>query len=765
MKPAAQHSAVRTLSPIAAAVCIALAGGPAAAQTAQDKVAPGVEEVVVTATKRGETLLEDTPLSVASLGGASLSEQGAMAFNDYMRQVPSLSVGDNGPGDKRIVMRGVSATGDGTVGLYFDEVVITGQSLGDDGGKQPDIKLFDMDRIEVLRGPQGTTFGSSSLSGTIRWLPKAPDYTEFSAGVGARIQTLSESDDTGYQYDAMVNIPLSDQLAVRVSGLRAVVPGFIDSRFGKDIDQEDTTAVRAMLGWKITDSLELSLLAMKQDMHLDGRSSFSTADLDLPNSPTLNGGPLPSKYYTSDHARSTRDDEIEMYSGKLVYNKDWGTITASSSLFERYAGYVRDASAAAEVLSGGTLHADSTGISLIGGRDGWPKNWIRSSELRYSSDWDSPVQILVGAYNQNEERRDGSFWATVDPVTGRPGADRTVFLSRTSFVQLDQVALFGEVTWNINDRLAATAGLRWFDYDTKQDASRLVDFQSRPGPGPGAQFKFGESGTTSRFNVSYDLSDDVLAYVQVAEGFRAGGPNDQTAASIANVVIPAGFGSDSITNYELGLKTQWLDRRLTLNGAIYQIDWSDIQVSQFANSTNGLRFTYRGNGGKAKVQGVELELAARPTQALQFGLGFAYTDSKLEEDLPIPEQGRKGDQLPYVPELTGSVNARYSWPMFQSWEGFVGGDWSYVDDTANRLRPSDRYYRKLEAYDILNLRIGLQGGDGWQTVLSVENALDNDSIISYPFDFQTAAAINGNIPDRLGRVWPRSISLSLRKNF
>jgi outer membrane receptor protein involved in Fe transport len=202
-----------------------------------------------------------------------------------------------------------------------------------------------------------------------------------------------------------------------------------------------------------------------------------------------------------------------------------------------------------------------------------------------------------------------------------------------------------------------------------------------------------------------------------------------------------------------------------LNGAIYQIDWSDIQVSQFANSTNGLRFTYRGNGGKAKVQGVELELAARPTQALQFGLGFAYTDSKLEEDLPIPEQGRKGDKLPYVPELTGNVNARYSWPMFQNWEGFVGGDWSYVDDTANRLRPTDRYYRKLEAYDILNLRIGLQGGDGWQTVLSVENALDNDSIISYPFDFQTAAAINGNIPDRLGRVWPRSVSLSLRKNF
>ncbi len=760
MKTPAVPSMTRTLSPLAAAVLTMLAAGTANAQ-----VGAGLEEVVVTATKRGATLLEDTPLSVQSLGGRSLAETGSLDFDDYMRQVPSLAVGDNGPGDKRIVMRGVSATGDGTVGLYFDEVVITGESLGDDGGKQPDIKLFDMDRIEVLRGPQGTTFGSSSLSGTIRWLPRAPDYTKFSADVGARIQTLEESDDTGYQYDAMVNIPLSDQVAVRVSGLRAVIPGYIDGRFGEDLDQEDTTAVRAMLGWRITDSLELSLLAMKQDMHLDGRTSFSTADLDLPNSPTLNGGPLPSTYYTSDHARSSRDDEIEMYSAKLVFSQDWGTITGASSLFERYSGYVRDASAAAEVLSAGRLSADSTGISLIGGRDGWPKAWIRSSELRYASDWDGPVQILIGAYNQNEDRRGGSYWATVDPNTGRPTANPTVFLSRTTFTQLDQIAFFGEVTWNVTDRLVATAGLRWFDFDVIQDASRLVDFQSVPGPGPGPTFKFGESGTTGRLNVSYDVTDDLLAYVQVAEGFRAGGPNDQTAASIANVQIPAGFGSDSIINYELGLKASMLDRRLTMSGAIYQIDWSDIQVSQFANSASGLRFTYRGNGGEAKVQGVELELTAHPSQSLQFGLGLAYTDSKLEEDLPIPTQGLKGDPLTYVPKKTGSVNARYAWPMFQDWEGFVGGDWSYTDDSANRLRPTDRYYRKLEAYDILNLRLGLQGGDGWMTVLSVDNALDADEIVSYPFDFQTAAAINGNIPDRLGRVWPRSISLSLRKSF
>jgi outer membrane receptor protein involved in Fe transport len=756
MKTTAEPSAARNLIPIAAAALMVLAAGPAAAQ---------LEEVVVTATKRGATNIEDTALSVQSLGSKNLIETGALDFQDYMRQVPSLSIGDNGPGDKRIVMRGVSATGDGTVGLYFDEVVMTGGSLGDDGGKQPDIKLFDMDRIEVLRGPQGTTFGSSSLSGTIRWLPKAPEYQKFSADVGLRLQSLKESDDTGYQYDAMVNIPLGDRVALRLSGLRTVVPGYIDSRFGKDYDTEDTTAFRAMLGWQISDDLELSLLAMHQDMHLDGRTSFSTADLDLPNSPTMNGEPLPSKYYTSDRARSTRDDKIDMYSGKLVYTKDWGTITATSSLFDRYSGYARDAGAASEVLSGGRLHADSTGISLIGGTDDFPESWIRSSELRYSSNWKGPVQVLVGAYYQNEDRKDGSYWASVDPNTGLPGANPTVFLSRTSFTQLDQKALFGEVTWNVTDKLSATYGLRWFDYDVTQDASRIVDFQSVPGPGAGPTFKFGESGTTSRYNVSYKLIDGLLAYVQVAEGFRAGGPNDQTAASIANVTIPAGFGSDSITNYELGVKGSFFSRRLTANASIYQIDWSDIQVSQFANSTNGLRFTYRGNGGKAKVKGFELEVAAYPTDALQLGLGLSYNDSKLEESLPIPTQGLAGDRLPYVPQWTGSVNARYSWPMFQSWEGFVGGDWAYTGDTANRLRPNDRYYRKLEAYDVLNLRVGVQGGDGWMTVFSVDNALDSDEIITYPFDFQTTAAINGNIPDRLGRVRPRSISVSLRKSF
>ncbi|MEP7244665.1 MAG: TonB-dependent receptor plug domain-containing protein, partial [Gammaproteobacteria bacterium] len=440
MKTASESLAAKLPSPVAAAVCLILAAGTASAQ--------GIEEVTVTATKRGATLLEDTPLSVQAIGGKSLAEAGALDFDDYMRQVPSLSMGDNGPGDKRIVMRGVSATGDGTVGLYFDEIVVTGSSLGDDGGKQPDIKLFDMDRIEVLRGPQGTTFGSSSLSGTIRWLPKAPDYTKSAAEVGVRVQSLKESNDIGHQFDAMLNIPLSDRLALRISGLRAVVPGYIDSRFGNDFDKEDTTAVRVMLGWKISDSLELSLLAMSQDMHLDGRTSFSTAELTLLNSPTLRGGPLPSRYYTSDHARSSRDDNIDMYSAKLVFNKDWGTITAASSLFDRYSGYVRDASAAAEVLSAGRLHADSTGISLIGGTDNFPKTWIRSNELRFSSNWSGPLQVLVGGFNQNEDRNDGSFWDAADPTTGLP-AENPVFLSRTSVTQLDQKAFFGEVTWKV----------------------------------------------------------------------------------------------------------------------------------------------------------------------------------------------------------------------------------------------------------------------------------------------------------------------------
>jgi outer membrane receptor protein involved in Fe transport len=730
-----------------------LATSPVAAQN--------VEEVVVTATKRGATLLEDTPLSVQSIGGKNLAETGAVDFDDFMREVPSLSISDNGPGDKRIVMRGVSATGAGTVGLYFDEIVMTGSALGDDGGRQPDIKLFDMDRIEVLRGPQGTTFGSSSLSGTIRWLPRAPEYGKFSGEVGARATALKESDTTGYQYDGAINVPLGDRVAVRLAGLHVTIPGYIDGRFGRDLDEEDTDAVRAMLGWRITDALEFSFLTMYQKTELAGRTSFSTANLDLPGSPTLNGQSLPSRYYTSDQTRPSRDEDIAMYSGKLVFSKDWGTITATSSLFDRDSGFARDASAAAEILSVGRLRADANGISLLQN----PQHFrIRSSELRFSSDWSGPLQILVGAYNHNEDRKGGSRWASVDPATGVQGSDSVVFLHRLEATHVDEQALFGEVTWNVTDRLSATAGVRWFDFEVTQDASRVVDFLSIPGPGPGPTFEAGESGTTTRFNVAYDLTEDLLAYVQVAEGFRAGGPNDQTAASIANVQIPPGFGSDSITNYELGLKASLFERRLTASGSIYRIDWSDIQVSQFANSATGLRFTYRGNGGEAKVEGAEFEMTAHPTDALQFGLGVSYNDSRLTQDLPIPTQGLAGDPLPYVPEWTGSVNARYARPILEGWEAFIGGDWSYTDETANRLRSTDRYYRKLEAYDILNLRAGIQG-NGWTTVLSFDNVLDSDNIITYPFDFQTGATISGNIPDRLGRPWPRSISLSVRKSF
>jgi outer membrane receptor protein involved in Fe transport len=358
----------------------------------------------------------------------------------------------------------------------------------------------------------------------------------------------------------MVNIPLTDQLALRVSGLRSVVPGYIDSRFGKDYDQEDTTAVRAMLGWKITDSLELSLLAMRQD-HASRRphqlQPGGSGPAEQPDT-----GWRPAAYQVL-HQRSrplhSATNESDMYSGKLVYGKDWGTITASASYLRAVMPVTdRDASAAAEVLSGGALHADSTGISLIGGRGtAGPRSWIRSYELRYSSDWDGPVQILVGAFNQNEERRDGSYWQTVDHTTGLPGPNETVFCSRTSLVQLDQVALFGrgdlEHQRPAPQRPPACAGSTT---TTIQDASRLVDFQSRPGPGPGQTFKFGESGTTGRFNVSYDINDDVLTYLQIAEGFRAGGPNDQTAASIANVTIPAGFGLGTPSSI-----TSWVSRR------------------------------------------------------------------------------------------------------------------------------------------------------------------------------------------------------------
>lgn len=731
---------------------------------AQESSSPSaVEEIVVTASKRGSQLIQDVPITVQAISGDRLDETGALDFNDYFRLVPGLSVNDQGPGHKTYIIRGISSAGAGTVGLYFDETIVTGEFLSSEGGRQPDIRMFDMDRIEVLKGPQGTTFGSSSLSGTIRWIPNSPDLSQFDADVGGTLNSTRDADSPSWTVNAMVNVPLvTDRFALRLAATAINKEGYIDTRFAEDVNNDQSEAIRAMLALQATDNLLLSLTAMLQNSETDGRSGHMDLLLDLPASPSLNGGPAPSDHWNNALSVEPFDDDIDLYNLKGEYTADWGTITATTSILDRKTDFFRDASAEIEIITGFTFPADGAGqTTIIQPQD----RKLTSGELRFASDWDGPVQVLVGGFTQKEERDFQSAVITVDPATGRVTDSSIALLDRLVNTEIVEVAAFGELTWQATDRLALTGGARWFDFDLDEQATAVTGFPGTPGSGPGNPLSSQESDTIFKFNVAYDFTDDLLGYATFSQGYRAGGTNDQTAASLAGVEIPAGFGSDSVDNYEIGLKNTLMDSRLVFNAAAFYMDWTDIQVVRRAIAPGGLQFAYRGNGGAAEVTGLELELQAYPSDVLQLGATVGYTSAELTEDLPVATDGLDGDELPYVPEYSLSLNGRYEFPAL-TWlggTGFVGGDVTFQDDQANRLRPTDPTYREIDGYSIVNLRIGIEG-ELWSAIAGVNNVFDEDETTAYTFNGNSQPPV-GFVPPGEVRPWPRTFFVSLRRSF
>lgn len=740
------------------AILPALAAHGALAQ----QMSRGLEEIVVTATKRSAQSIQEIPISVQAVSGAELQRRGALDFNDYYRQIPSLTVNDQGPGNKQYNIRGINSSGAGTVGLYFDEVIITNDNLSGDGGRAPDLKLFDMDRIEVLRGPQGTTFGSSSLSGTIRWLPNQPVLDAWQADAGGRLEKTKESVGWGWTADAMVNMPLvRDKLAVRLSGIIVDKAGYIDNRYIKDANTEKTEAGRAQILWQATDELRISALAMKQDMKTGAKDFYNAEDFSLAQSPTLNGGPLPTRYFAADPARGGFIDDTKLYNAKVTYEKEWGSFTVTSSLMDRYTEDRRPTSAAGEILSGGLLAADSTGRSRL---ETTKDRKVWSHEARFASSWNSPFQILVGGFLQRDKADQGTEFITLGP-NGQRGPDSVSLLYNELYSTRKEKAVFGEASWDITPALTLTGGARWFDFDIKNQGNVITNFMAQPGPGLGDEYGSKENGVIFKGNLSYRFSDDFLAYAQVAEGYRPGGANDQGPESIVGVPIPDGYQSDSIINYELGFKSSWFDNALIVNAAAFIIDWTDIQIRrQAVNPDTGVQYAYRSNGGAAKVKGVELEVTAQPVAELRIGGNFAYTDSKLTEDLPILTDGQRGDRIPYIPKVTAGVNAHYERPVADGINAFLGADWSYTGSSRNRLRPTDRYYRVHQSHMMTNLRAGVSGED-WSLTLAVDNVFDTDRTIFYAFDFQGPPPPGGFVPDNLVRPWPRTFSLSIRKSF
>ena len=698
-----------------------------------------MEEITVTATKRGTQNLQDVPFSVQALSGDKLDSIGAVDFEDFFHFIPGLSVFDQGPGDKRYIIRGVNATGAGTVGLYLDEVIVTGENAQDGGGRQPDIRVFDIERVEVLKGPQGTTFGSSSLSGTIRYITSKPNLQDYEIHGKYGFKDMKDADDLGQQFEAAVSAPLiEDKLAVRVAGLYVDDDGFIDNRFSDGVNSDETIAGRVSLLAKPVDNLSLSLMAMWQDVETDGPSYFNMVDAD---------GDALAELSQADLSRNPFEDETLVYNATVEYESEYGVVTGTISRYDRETVFNRDASLAVGPRSVITQPKDRE---------------LDSYEIRFSSSWDLPVQTLVGFFAQNEDRFFQSRIFPSDSHTGEFTEVAGFSLDRNVETSIDELAFFAEFEFNIIDAVAVTGGFRYFDIDTEEVSVAAQGFSGAAGGGRGPDLSFGETGFIGKANLSYTHSDDLMVFAQWSQGFRSGGPNDQTAAAIAMATIPAGFGSDSLDNYEIGAKSSWLDGKIVANASLYYIDWADIQIGNHAqNPTNANEFfPYRGNGGGADIYGIELEVAAQPFEGLELGLVASYIDAELSEDSPIPEEdGMKGDGINYTPESSFTLTGQYTRPLpRKNWDIFFGGDVSYVNDRDTEIRPNNPLNVQLDAYALVNLRLGVRGDD-WSAILSVNNAFDDGSVID------VYRIIAGRTPDGFIPQRPRTVVFSISKSF
>ena len=729
-----------------------------------------LEEIVVTATKRA-TVLQDTAYSVQALGADALRELVADDFIDFFSQITSLSQFGEGPGNRRYSIRNVQSIGEPQVGLYYDEIPIAGlpgDNL-DSGFAQMDLKLWDVERVEVLKGPQGTLYGQGSMGGTLRVISKRPDTEKFQV---AAQTTLSDTRYGGFNYgvNGMVNAPIiKDTLAVRAAIYHRDEEGYIDDvsatllgvtqEHREDANYEETTGGRISVLFTPTE--EFSLTGIYYFQRMDTGGLFETF-------PEITAGDAPvANIFVEDMF----DDDVDMFNVIADYDGlDWVSATWTGSYMEREISRFDDTT---RFVITGVFGCNEFNyfISCFGApivptvsmADESVKAW--STEFRLTSELEGPLQWTAGFFYQKKRTHRNGQVGIVDGVTGEATFDENRVLQRRIFSRqnwghAEQLAFFGELGYEIMDGLVATVGLRWFDTDRDEDQNLVQPFFGNV-TGYLPTQEFSEDKLIKKFHLSYEVTDDALVYFQAAEGFRLGGPNQPGGFQAS---APP-FDSDSLWNYEIGWKSAWADDKVIFNGAAYYIDWSEIQI-QLVDSTGA--FDYIGNTGDAEIYGFELDTTLRPVTGLEISSGLTYSKARLDGEQEAPTGGilpvdlQDGDRLSNVPDWQFHVSATYRFPVLGNYEGTFRAGWNYVSSSNTQLtdilqdgsrNPS---FHRNGSYDLANIRAGISGNN-WDAALYVNNLFDNNDTM--------AARLVDNEPLRTVIPRPRTIGVQLSYSF
>src|ERR1700722_18559412 len=634
-----------------------------------------LQEVIVTATKRAERA-QNVPAAVSVEKGDQLVERGFTSLTDYAAKVPGLNVVNSGtPGQNAVSIRGISTnTSTSAVGTYLDDTPI-GSSSGWARGSATllDMLPYDLERLEVLHGPQGTLYGEGSMGGLIKYVLKTASTTEFQANVGADVVDIDGAGMPGYAVRGRVNLPLINEvLGVSLSAFNQITPGYMTNVYpgasARDTNEDRQYGERVAVLWQPASDLSVKLTALEQVIEADDAAVRQFSGV----APVRNSAgavivtptnPLPD--LTESVAFPARYDQHIYYTSSTV---DWnpGPVDfVSATSWSRQNSYTQfDLTPYYGSLLpyvGGTA-AGLVEAAVPFGLDKF------TQELRLLSPTGGAIEWLGGVFYTNE-RSKNAFYYNVFTTRHQPDPAFPSGLFNSTYPgSFHESAAYGNLTWNITHALSITGGARYAE--NGQD----VHFTTLTGPFYPATYQnnqtisLSDSVTTWMADAKYRFTPDVMTYFRVATGYRPGGPNSPLPG------IPLTVGPDTLTNYELGIKSTFLDRRAQLNFDVYHIDWKDIQLS--AVSPSGLG--YLDNGGKAVSNGIELESAYSPFRGLTLGLNAAYTDAHLTSLAPETSYLLTGYQMPNVPKENISASVDYEWPLMGFWTAHAGGDYQFV---------------------------------------------------------------------------------------
>lgn len=733
----------------------------AVAQDAENN--SSLETIIVTGIKSGAAALQDVPASIQAIGGNTLEQIGAKEFADYAVRVPGLQFQDLGPGDKEYIIRGVNSSGASTVGVYYDETVITSSNAEDGGGRNADIRLYDIERIEVLKGPQGTLYGANSMSGTIRIITNKPVLDTIEGNVSAEVSDTRYG-GMNYNFNAMINLPVvEDKMAIRAVAWLNDNSGFIDApriRSGRvnDINSDNTEGGRFSARFEASEVLTIDATVTYQQTHSNGSSRYTPAGTQSYSSdtyPSIPGGDL----INTDLTQSPWDEKLITYSLTATYEAKHGVITATTNYFDREIDFAFDSSPILFFF----------GVDDVANTLQPQERSIWSNEIRYASTLDGPINFVVGGYWQEEKSEfdvqvirsnaDGlpnSAFSSLNEDDALIGTGDTYF-GRTSTFDLSQKAIFGEVTYEVTDKLTALVGARYFDSTyTSSDTSThpFVGFSDDSIRDAVPQTSSSDK-TTFKANLAYKATDDLLFFATASQGFRVGGVNRPEISS--EIITLPSYGPDTLWNYEVGMKNSFMDNRVNLNVSLYTMRWSDMQVQ--ARDQTGA-FTFLTNAGKATINGGEVELNALLTDDLKFFAGLSYQDAKLTEDGPdlgdADTRALDGHRLPNVPQFQANLALTYTTTFGNDFEATFHGDLTHRGSSFTEFSPTNTLRVELASYELVNLRASVEKND-WKVSVFVKNLFDERAQID---------AINGS-QDPLAYITirPRTIGMSVKKSF